>query len=389
MSTYNFDKVINRTNTASIKWEQLKKVFGTEDVLPMWVADMDFEPPHEVAAAIRKRLEHEIIGYTFVPPSTGESIQHWLKKRHDWDIDTSWISYATGIVPAISTAIQAFTEPGDKVLVQSPVYDPFFKMIEKNHRTVVNSPLLLVNNHYEINFEQFEAKLKEGVKLFINCSPHNPGGRVWTKEELTKMADLCYQYNCLFLSDEIHSDLIYAPHVHIPVAKLGSKYQDMIITCIAPTKTFNLAGLKASAVIISNRKLRQSFQDVQALNGTSAINTFGIVGMEAAYRYGSSWLDALLPYLQRNVDEATAFIHDNLPSIEVMQPEGTYLLWLNLRKLHLGDSEIRKLLINRGKLGLESGNKYGPGGEGFVRMNIACPRDILKDGLNRLKQALI
>ncbi|MEK5338414.1 MULTISPECIES: MalY/PatB family protein [Heyndrickxia] len=387
MVLFDFDTVIERKNTASVKWEQVKQVFGEEDVLPMWVADMDFNPPHEVAEAIKKRVEHEILGYAFVPDSTAEAIQAWLKKRHNWDIPPAWIAYCTGIVPAISTAIQAFTEPGDKVLLMSPVYHPFFHMVEKNGRVVANAQLKLTENRFEIDWEQVEARLKEGAKLFLGCNPHNPGGRVWTKDELVKMADLCAQYGCLFLSDEIHSDLVYPPHVHVPVASLGDKYRDMTITCIAPTKTFNLAGIKASAVIIPNPELRKKFKDVQAVNGTSALNTFGIVGMEAAYRHGGEWLDALLVYLKENIDTAARFIAERLPEIRVMETEGTYLMWLDCRAYGLEEEALKDRLWKKAKLGVEIGSKFGPGGEGFIRMNIACPRKILMEGLNRLEKA--
>ncbi|WP_018662731.1 MalY/PatB family protein [Heyndrickxia acidiproducens] len=387
MGGFDFDTVIKRENTASVKWEQVKQVFGQEDVLPMWVADMDFNPPHQVAEAIRKRLDHEIFGYSFIPDSTGEAIQNWLRSRHGWEINPAWIAYCTGVVPAISTAIQAFTEPGDKVLLQSPVYHPFFHMVEKNGRVVANSPLILEDGRYEIDWEQFEARLKEGAKLYLNCNPHNPGGRVWEKDELVKMADLCAQYGCLFLSDEIHSDLVYKPYVHTPIASLGEKYRDMTITCIAPTKTFNLAGLKASAVIIPNPKLRKSFQDVQAVNGTAALNTFGIIGMEAAYRYGASWLEELLQYLAENIEVAAHFIKERLPVISDMKTEGTYLMWLDCRGFHLTEEELKERLWKKAKLGVEIGSKFGPGGEGFIRMNIACPRETLMDGLSRLEKA--
>lgn len=387
MASYDFNQVVNRKNTSSVKWELTKEIFGTSDVLPMWVADMDFESPIEVKEAIQKRLNHGIFGYTYSSPSVSEAVQAWVKNRHGWDIELSWIKFHSGVVPAISTAIQALTNPGDKVMLQSPVYTPFFTMIEKNNREVVNSPLLLVNNRYEIDFSQFEENLKNGVKLFLLCNPHNPGGRVWTEAELRQIAELCQKYNCLILADEIHSDLIFKPNRHIPIASLNEQYKDFILTCIAPTKTFNIAGLQASAVIIANPSIRRSFEATLAKQGLHGLNIFGIIALEASYRYGEQWLEELLPYLKENVDIAREYIANHIPKINFINPDGTYLLWLDCRNLGLSDQEIRESLLQKGKLALEPGMKYGPGGEGFVRMNIACTRNTLLDGLERLKIA--
>lgn len=387
MGNYDFHKSIDRQNSASVKWGLNHAIFGTKDVLPMWVADMDFEPPTEVSDALKKRIEHGIYGYTYVPETATEAVKSWVKNRHGWDIHSSWVLYSPGVVPSIGIAIHSLTKPGDKVMLQSPVYTPFFNMIEKNERVVVNSPLKLQDNRYEIDFDDFEEKLKDGVKLFLLCNPHNPSGRAWNEEELRKIADLCIKYNCIILSDEIHSDLIYKPNKHIPIVSLDERYQDHIITCIAPSKTFNLAGLQASAVIIANKEIREAFKATQGKLGFFSLNTFGVFGMEAAYRYGEPWLEDLLSYLKENVDIAITFIEKELPSLAVMEPDGTYLLWIDCRKLDLTDEEIKEKLIKKGKLGLEPGPKYGTGGEGFVRMNIACTRDTLLDGLERLKRA--
>ncbi|MBS4190735.1 PatB family C-S lyase [Bacillus sp. FJAT-49705] len=387
MNKYDFHEIINRENTSSVKWGSTKEVFGTDEVLPMWVADMDFQPPTEVKEAIQERVQHGIFGYTYAPTSTPESIKQWLAKKHGWQIESDWILYHHGVVPSIAAAIEAYTAPGDKVLLQAPVYAPFFDMIKKNNRVVVNSPLTLTNNNYVIDFIDFEEKLKMGVKLFLLCNPHNPSGRVWKKEELQKIGELCYQYDCLILSDEIHSDLIFSPNTHIPIASLDEKWKDLVITCIAPTKTFNLAGLQASAVIIPNKQRRKAFEMVQARQGFHSLSTFGFIGMEAAYRSGEQWLEELLEYLHENIHITRKFIEEHLPSIKMMEPEGTYLIWLNCRSLGLNDNQIRDQLLNKGKLALEPGTKYGTGGEGFVRMNIACPRKILLDGLERLRRA--
>lgn len=380
-----FHKIIDRSNTASVKWEMTKLVYGKEDLLPMWVADMDFSPPAKVTEAIKNRVEHGIFGYTFTPPQTALAIKEWLERRHDWKIETSWIQYSPGVVPSISTIIQALTSPGDKVMLQSPVYTPFFTMIEKNDRVVVNSPLRIEEHRFEIDFEAFEQSLKQGVKLFLLCNPHNPGGRVWTEKELMKIGELCIQYNCLILSDEIHSDLIFKPKKHIPIASLSEELEQQVITCVAPSKTFNLAGLQASAIITANEIFRVAISRVQQQHGSFSLNVFGTVGMEAAYQCGEEWLEALLSYLAENVAIAKQYITEKLPKLKVMEPEGTYLLWIDCRELGLSDKEIQDRLLTIGKLALEPGNKYGPGGEGFVRMNLACPEEILLEGLRRLK----
>lgn len=387
MTKYNFHQYIDRQNTASIKWGMTKNLFGAEDVLPMWVADMDFEAPAEVIEALKKRMDHGIFGYSYVPPSAGEALQSWLKKRHNWDIDPSWILYSPGVVPAIGIAIQALTEPGDKVLLQSPVYTPFFNMIKNNKRVVVNSPLEMKDQKFQINMKDFEEKLKEGVKLFLLCNPHNPGGRVWTEDELKEVAELCLKYDTTIISDEIHSDLIFKPNRHVPLASLDKRYEEHVITFVAPSKTFNLAGLQASAAIITNEKMRAAFQETQIRLGITSIGPFGATGLEAAYRYGEQWLEELLPYLYENIMICKRFIEEEIPGISVMVPEGTYLIWLDCRGLGLADKEIWNSLLKKGKLGLEPGSKYGPGGEGFLRMNIACSRETLLEGLSRLKKA--
>ncbi|MFE8696725.1 MalY/PatB family protein [Cytobacillus sp. FJAT-53684] len=386
---YNFDQKMDRENTSSVKWGLTKEIFGADDVLPMWVADMDFQPPIGVKKAIQERVDHGIYGYTFSPPSTSEAIQQWLDRRHGWDITPSWILYSTGVVPSISVAIEALTSPEDKVMLQSPVYTPFYEMIKKNNRKLVNCPLQLIENRYEINFTEFENKLKSGVKLFLLCNPHNPSGRIWSKEELIRIGELCYQYNCLILSDEIHSDIIFKPYKHTPIASLDERFKEIVLTCIAPSKTFNLAGLQASAVIIPNEKHRESFKKVQERQGFFALSTLGTIGMEAAYRSGEIWLEGLLAYLDENIQIVKEYIDAHIPGISVMEPEGSYLIWLNCRSLHLSDKEIKDRLLKKGKLALEPGNKYGQEGEGFVRMNIACPKELVLEGLERLKRAFV
>ena len=384
-----FDQLIERKGTSSVKWDQMKFVFGEEDLLPMWVADMDFKPPEAVTQALQKRLSHEIFGYTSIPDSTGEAIREWMKKRHDWEIEADWILYNHGVVPSLGLAILAFTEPGDHILLQSPVYTPFFTMIEANDRKVTNCPLHLVNNRYEIDFEQFEETLKNNhVKLFFLCNPHNPSGRVWKREELKKIAELCQKYHVLILSDEIHSDLVGAPNKHFPIASIDASYREFIITCIAPTKTFNLAGLQASSLIVPNPTLRKKIETIQHQQGFHTLNAFGIIGMEAAYKYGEDWLNQLLFYIKENVHLVKETVEAELPAVKVMEPEGGYLIWIDCRDTGLSDEELKTRLIEKGRLALEPGKKYGPGGEGFLRMNVGCSRETVKEGIARFIKAL-
>lgn len=388
MTLTNFDEKVNRMNTASVKWERTEAIFGAKDLLPMWVADMDFRPPQAVTEALKKRVEHGIFGYTFIPESTNSAIQSWLHKRHSWKIADEAILYSNSVVESISVAIQTFTKPGDKVLLQSPVYTPFFEMIEKNGRSVANSPLQLQNGRYEIDFEDFEQQLKDGCKLFLLCNPHNPGGRMWSREELLRIGELCRTYECLIVADEIHSDLVYRTHKHYPFASLSEEIAAITITCISPSKTFNLAGLQASAVVIENKQLRESFSETQRRHGFFTLNTFGILAMESAYLHGEPWLEELIDYLEGNKQFAMEYIAENLPQLTCMEPDGTYLLWIDCRKLCIPDEELKKLLIEKGMLALEPGPKYGPGGEGFVRLNFACPREMLADALDRLQKAV-
>ncbi|WP_421381035.1 MalY/PatB family protein [Bacillus salacetis] len=385
---YNFDISPNRKGTSSVKWDLTKTVFGREDVLPMWVADMDFPPPPEVIDTLNDRVSHGIFGYTFTGDPLGNAVSSWMKERHDWEIKKSWLLYSSGIVPAIATIIRAFTEKGDSILMHSPVYTPFFSLAEKNDREVKKSPLQLKDGQYTIDFEAFEETLKSGVKIFLLCSPHNPGGRVWKEDELIKMAELCQKYNVLIVSDEIHADLVHKPNKHLPISSIKKEYEDFIITLAAPSKTFNIAGLQASAMIIPNQKLREKVSEEQQKQGIFTLNTFGVIGMEAAYLHGGEWLDSLLDYLADNIKEVKSFVEKELPELSVMDPEATYLLWIDFRKLGKPEQELQDLLLNKGKLALEPGSKFGQDGEGFFRMNIACTRETLKDGLERLKKAL-
>lgn len=384
-----FDQVINRKNTDSVKWDT-KRFFGYEDVLPMWVADMDFPAPDEVIDALQSRARHGIFGYTMPGTNTEEAIKGWLKNRHNWEIDSTIITYSPGIVTALSMAIQAYTGSEDKIVVQPPVYYPFFEMAKKHKREVLFNQLLLnSNNRYEIDFDDLEEKLSDKMtKLFILCNPHNPSGRIWSKEELSRIGELCIKYDVLIISDDIHSDLLLFNNHYTPIASINKSIAKQTVTCIAPSKTFNLAGLQASAVLISNDSLKRKFDNVQQLHGLMTVNTFGADAMEAAYKHGESWLDELIHYLEENVLFIENYIKEHLPEVKVMRPESTYLVWLDARDLHKTDEELKNLLLKKGELALVPGSKFGKNGAGFLRMNFACPRETLKDGLNRLVKAL-
>lgn len=383
----NFEQWIDRTNTGAVKWDYLQELYGSSDLLPMWVADMDFPSPEGIQEALAERIKHPLFGYTAPAVSLFPVIQSWLEQRHGWSIDKESIAFSPGVVTAIGTAIQAFTEPGDNVLIQSPVYTPFFDMIKNNGRNAVNSRLKLVNSRFEIDFADFEDKLKEGVKLFILCSPHNPGGRVWTKEELLTIGSLCRSYGTIIISDEIHADLYYPHARHMPIASLSPDLARQTVTLMAPSKTFNIAGLQASLIISENPDHREAIQKVQAMNGFHGLNLLSLTAMEAAYRSGGDWLGALLEYVWENIRIACDYIQSEIPGVTCMKPDASYLLWIDCRSLGLSDTDIQNALVKKGKLALEPGTKYGPGGEGFVRMNVGCPREILMDGLERFKRS--
>jgi cystathionine beta-lyase len=386
---YNFDEQINREKTACIKYDLRDEVFGKSDVIPMWVADMDFKTPTFVIDAIRKRLDHEILGYTFRTDSFYESIANWLRKRHGWDAKKEWISFSPGIVPALNLAVMAFTEPGDKIIVQKPVYFPFFPAIESHNRVLVNNPLRYENGRYDMDFEDLEQKIDSRVKMIMLCSPHNPTGNVWKHKDLEKLADICIKHRIIILSDEIHSDLVYKGSRHIPVATINPEVSDITLTCIAPSKTFNLAGLSTSAVIASNGNLKERYDKILENIHVGGGNIFGFTALEAAYNKGEKWLDALMEYLEENLSYLVTYFAENIPLIRPVIPEATYMVWLDCHELGLDDKELREFMIHEAGLGLSDGLIFGTEGSGFQRMNIGCPRTLLVNALHRLKNAVV
>ena len=383
-----FDRVINRSNTDSVKWGDAEKRFGHADILPMWVADMDFQAPAEVINKIIGRAEHGIYGYLNAQESFHDAVIDWVKKRNNWEIEKEWIVITPCVVTSIKNSVLSYTSPGDKVLIQTPVYPPFFSCIEENNRKSVLNPLKLCDGRYEIDFEDLEQKLKDDIKLMILCSPHNPIGRVWTKGELGKIDELCRKNNVLVLSDEIHSDIIYNGNKHTAFASLGKDTEENAIVFISASKTFNIAGLATSISIIPNEQLRKKFKETLSKNGADLMNIFGMVASEAAFRYGEEWLDKLVSYLQGNIDLLDSYLMERIPEIKLIKPEGTYLAWLDCSKLNVDMKHPEEFFIKQSKVWLNDGATFGTNGKGFQRMNIACPRTILLEGLARIEKSI-
>lgn len=385
---YNFDEIIPRTNTNSVKYDLRNKLFGKEDILPMWVADMDFRVPPAVSEAISERTRHEIYGYSIRPESFYQSVMHWTERRYYWTIAREWLTFTPGIVPGVNLTILSMTDPGDKVMIQPPVYFPFFQAIKKNGRQLVENRLVLKEGRYHIDMEDFEAHLKAGVKLFILSNPHNPGGSVWTQEELKTMGELCCRYGALIIADEIHSDIVFPGHVYTPMASISEEIAQKTVTFLAPSKTFNIAGLATSVGIIPNRKLRGLFNDMIDKIHLSHGNIFGNVALEAAYNYGEQWLDELLDYLAGNIEIITEYFNKRIPGIQFIKPEGTYLAWLDCRELPVANDRINRFMVEKAGVGMNEGASFGENGTGFQRLNFGCPRKTLKTALENIELAV-
>jgi cysteine-S-conjugate beta-lyase len=385
---YNFDEIIPRADTYCVKYDLRKAFFGTEDVIPMWVADMDFRTPDFIIEALKERLEHEILGYSIRPERFNEAIISWMKLQHNWDVRKSWISFSPGVVPALNMLVLAFTKPGDKIIVQPPVYFPFFMAIENNGRVKVENPLKLINGRLCLDFDDLREKAK-GASMILISHPQNPGGSVWTEDELRQLAEICLENDVLIVSDEIHSDLVFAPHRHIPLASLSKEIARQTITCNAPSKTFNIAGLATSYLIMPNREHYQRYNRI--LNDELHLNMGnlpGTVALIAAYENGKAWLEQLLNYVAGNIRLVESFCKENLPQIIPVTPESTYMIWLDCRKLGLEGDALKDFFISKAKVGFNDGRVFGAGGEGFMRMNVACPRSTVNEALERMKQAV-
>jgi len=384
---YNFNEIIPRANTNSVKYDWRKRLFGREDVLPMWVADMDFRVPPAVTEAIMERARHEIYGYSMRPESFYQSVMDWTERRYGWSIGREWLTFTPGIVPAVNLTIMGLTEPGDKIMIQPPVYFPFFQAVRKNKRKLVENRLLLSNGRYHIDMEDFEEQLKSGVKLFILCNPHNPGGSVWTREELKTMGELCVQYNTMIIADEIHADIVFPDHVYTPMASVSQEIAQNTITFLAPSKTFNIAGLSTAIGIIPNRRLRGEFDEMIEKIHLWHGNIFGNVALEAAYNNGEQWLDELLEYLSGNLKLISEVV-EKIPGIQLVKPEGTYLAWLDCRELPVDDNEINRFMVEKAKVGMNEGSTFGKNGAGFQRLNFGCPRQTLNTALENIEHTV-
>lgn len=383
---YNFDEIINRRNTDAVKTDGMKDIWGRTDLIPLWVADMDFRTPPCVLEALRNRLDHEVLGYTQKAESWYTAIIHWLSTRHGWEVSANEITYTPGIVAGLSMIIHCFTEVGDKVMVQPPVYHPFFLVTEHNHRQVVYNPLVLQDGQYRMDMEHFREDIK-GCKLFILCNPHNPGGRVWSKEELAEVARVCRENGTIVVSDEIHADLTLPPHVHTTFATACEDAEQNSLILMSPSKAFNIPGLSSSYCVVKNKELREKFQAHVAANELGGGHLFAFIAVAAAYSNGTDWLDQVLAYIQGNIDYTDGFFRKHIPSIKVIRPQASYLVFLDCRELGLPQDQLVRLFVDGAHLALNDGTMFGKEGAGFMRLNVATPRSVLRQAFLQLHAA--
>ncbi|NHN34597.1 MalY/PatB family protein [Paenibacillus agricola] len=384
---YNFDLLNERRNTRSYKWDQRVKLFGGSDVLPLWVADMDFLSPPAVLEVLKQRAELGIYGYAVRSDSYLDAIVNWFGLRHDWSIKSSWITDSPGIVTSLSLAVELFSEPGGQVVIQSPVYYPFYDVIEGNGRVVAKNSLLIRNGRFEMDYDHLESLFQGGAKLLLLCSPHNPGGRVWERDELAKLGALCLQYQVTVISDEIHCDLTFPGHTHIPFASVSPELADITVTCLAATKTFNLPGLHTSFMVTSNTKLKRAIDQRLKTLSLHMAQHFAQDAVETAYNEGAVWLDEMMAYVKGNLDYALAYFSEHLPEVKPLVPEGTYLLWIDCRGLGLDIAGLKDLMFRQAKVAFSEGSVFGTEGEGWLRINLACPRSIVEQAIRQFCDA--
>ncbi len=383
---YNFDEIVPRKHTNCLKYDNVMEIFGTEDILPMWIADMDFRTPDFIVNAIRKRLDHELLGYTYCCKRWKPAIQNWVSRRYGWEVKEEEIGFVGGIVPAISFALQCFTKVGDKVLIQPPVYHPYHHVTHDLERTLVFNPLKLVNGQFEVDFVEFEEKVKD-CKVFLLCNPHNPGGRVWSREELVRMCDICAKYNVLVISDEIHCDMTLKGYKHIPFASCCDKAKDLCITFMAASKTFNIAGLKSSYHIIQNEDIRNQYHEFLRKSELDTAHVFATGPVATAYNEGEEWLGQMLEYVEANIDFMEQYLKDNMPKMGMIRPQASFLVFLDARGLGLPHDELVEFFVREAKVGMNDGAMFGEEGSGYMRMNLGCPRSVLEKALNQIKAA--
>ncbi|MDD2207728.1 MAG: PatB family C-S lyase [Aminobacterium sp.] len=388
MGKYNFDHVIERRGTACQKWDNLGKVFGDPDILALWKADMDFKAPPEVIERLKKRLDHGIFGYPNRPDDFYDAIISWMSRRHGWDIKKEWICHSPGVTPSLVFSMLAMTRPGDRVVIQSPIYAPFYHIIEENGRRITDNPLVLDNGRFFMNLDDLKAKLNSRVKMLFLCNPHNPSGRVWQKRELEEIAEICLKNNITIVSDDVHSDIVYEGNKHIPIASISRDIEERTITSFSPSKTFNLAGFRSAVVVIPNKDLRDRYNDLISGMHLAGVTVFGAEAIAAAYSTGEEWLEELIEYLSGNLRFVEEFLRENIPAIKLIKPEGTYVPLIDFRELGLSSEELQKFLVHKAGVGMNNGAEFGKVTEGFARMTIAAPRSTITEGLNRIKTAI-
>jgi cystathionine beta-lyase len=384
---YNFDEQVDRKGTNCLKYDALGKMFGKSDLLPLWVADTDFKTPDFIVNAIKERAEHEIFGYTFRSDSYTDVVVNWMRQRHDWIIKSKWLSFSPGVVAALTIGVETFSNPGDGVIVQPPVYFPFFETVKGTGCNMIENPLKLENGRYTFDFDDLKQKIDEKTKILLLCNPHNPGGMVWTKKELTELTNICLENNIMIISDEIHSDLIYKGHKHIPLASISDEIAQNCMVCMAPSKTFNVAGLATSVVVIPNKEKLLQYEKALGVAHLGMGNIFGAVALEAAYKYGADWLDQLLDYLWENYLLLEEFFKIKLPRVKVMKPEATFLVWLDFRDYGMANKELHQFVMNKAGVALNDGGRFGEEGDGWLRLNIGCTRETLQKALAQLEKA--
>ena len=383
-AVFNFDEIVDRRDTDSVKWDG----GSVDDVLPMWVADMDFRTAPCVIEALRRRVDHGVFGYEHVPDSYYEAVINWFGRRYGWRMRREWMIYTSGVVPAVSAVIKAMTSPGDKVLVQQPVYNCFFSSIRNNGCTAEDNHLIYADGTYTVDFDDFERRAADPqVKVFLLCNPHNPAGRVWTADELRRMGDICMRHGVFVISDEIHCDIVFEGHKHIPFVSLGKEFLQNSATCVSPSKTFNLAGVQCANIVCADADVRAKISKMLDVNEVAEISPFAVDALIAAYNEGGEWLDGLLEYLHGNFLYLKNFFAENFPKFKVLPLEATYLVWVDCSALGMTSEKIEKTLYEKERLWVNEGTKYGKAGEGFLRINIACPKSLLVEGLEKIKKA--
>lgn len=385
---YDFDRRVDLTGFGSVKQEATSRIFGESDLLPLWVADMDFPGPQEVIEALRRRVDAGIYGYSYRADALDDAVIGWMDRRHGWTIRKEWICHSPGVVTALAACVQSFTSEGDAIIIQPPVYPPFSKVVTESGRKLVTNPLRLTDGRYEMDLTDLEAKIEaNGAKMFILCSPHNPVGRVWSVDELEALIAICRRHGVMIVSDEIHADLALPPHRHTVLAKLLAEDERFVI-CMAPSKTFNMAGLQSSFIIIPNEEIRKAFTGYMERLHIGGANAMALTAAEAAYRHGDEWLDQVLGYIAGNVDYLLEYVGEHLPEVKAIRPEGTYLVWLDFRAYGLSPVQLSDWMTKKAKVALNAGHQFGTEGEGFMRLNAAAPRAMLEEALQRIRKAL-